>query len=278
MSIPASSSEEKSIASTTDMEVDPPVSSSIKDWVESCNTNPRKKLHACAYEFLHDATVASGSYAGQTMKVRDIESVIELADHLRDMSKYESSSHQDKLPWLGMMSNSISLAKEKIAMVDMNIAPTPDGDLEDMFRKHYRKPKRSSRMSLPMKQVDVAFDFRREFSGQGARYLQRHLHVVGATYDFGYHYARVVPVIQSSGAGKFKTVVELAKLELGFFVCVRDPPGEQVVSEPPRDEQVIPWLMMAKSNINEREDRYQTLAIWLESLAIELVSFYRCHD
>jgi hypothetical protein len=34
------------------------------------------------------------------------------------------------------------------------------------------------------------------------------------------------------------------KLELGFFICVRDPPGEQVVSEPPRDEEVIPWLMM----------------------------------
>jgi hypothetical protein len=141
MSIPASSSEEKSIASTTDMEVDPPVSSSVKDWIESCNTNPRKKLHA--YEFLHDATVACGSYAGQTMKVRDIESVIHLADHLRDMSQYESSSHQDKLPWLGMMSNSISLVKEKIAMVDIDIAPTPDGVLEDMFRKHYRKPKRS---------------------------------------------------------------------------------------------------------------------------------------
>jgi hypothetical protein len=84
--------------------------------------------------------------------------------------------------------------------------------------------------------------------------------------------------MESFGAGKSKTVVELAKLELGFFVCVWDPPGEQVISEPPRDEQVIPWLMMAKSNINEREDRYQTLAIWLKSLAIKLVSFYRCHD
>jgi hypothetical protein len=60
--------------------------------------------------------------------------------------------------------------------------------------------------------------------------------------------------------------VLFTQLELGFFVCVRDPPGEQVVSEPPQDEEVIPWLMMDESNINEREDRYQTLAI-------ELVSF-----
>ena len=207
------------------------------------------------------------------MKVLDVEQLIELANEIHDMSRRESPSYQGKLPWLGMMRTSKSLGTETVAMVDIIIASEPDRVFWDMFRKHYKKAKRPS-MLPPMQQGNVASDFQREFSGEGARYLQRHLQSVGATYDPTYHYARVVPVVQSSGAGKSKTVVELAKLELGFFVCVRDPPGDQVVSEPPRDEEVIPWLMMTESD-KEGTRRYKTLAIWLESLAIELVSFYR---
>lgn len=255
------------------MEVDSPLATiSIKDWIESCTIaiRPRKQV---AQALLREANVACQNHEGEMMKVRDIEQLIELANEIRSLSRDESPSYQGKLPWLRKMPTTGSLAKEKVAMFDMIIAREPDRVLEEMFRKHYRRPKRPP-MLPPMKQGNVASDFQREFSGQGARYLQRHLQLVGATYDADYHYARVVPVIQSSGAGKSKTVVELAKLELGFFVCVRDPPGEQVVSEPPRDEEVIPWLRTAESD-GEGKSKYKTLAIWLESLAIELVSFYR---
>jgi hypothetical protein len=139
-------------------------------------------------------------------------------------------------------------------------------------------------------------DFRRPYSGQGVYYLNQHLRRLSSSLDYNVHYAPVLPIVQSSGTGKSRTAIELARLQPGLFVCVRQQPKFQQVSEPKRDSWAAHWLTVddperapsPRGDILDipATDSQQTMeipikimkqdkiAIWLIAVAIEMKAYY----
>jgi hypothetical protein len=173
------------------------------------------------------------------------------------------------------------------------------GSLFEQVAKASRSKNESRSNVAP---AQIAVDFSREFLGQGALYLHRHILGIRNTFSYDTHYAPVIPIIQSSGTGKSKTAVELAKLELGFFTCVRS--YRRFVSEPKRDDQVAYWLnptrkdsvmqadspetdkadptplaQLSPASFKRRKDltykEAHRVAIWLLSFADELAQYHK---
>jgi hypothetical protein len=119
------------------------------------------------------------------------------------------------------------------------------------------------------KQERVLEDFRRQYVGSGSHMLRDHVHSIAATYHETKAYARVLPILQSSGSGKTRCTVELGKLELGLLVCIRGArfaDGQGAVSAPPRDESVCEWLQSDTDNKHPE----QRMAAWLAATAYEI--------
>lgn len=139
-------------------------------------------------------------------------------------------------------------------------------------------------------------DFRRPYSGQGVYYLNQHICRLSANLDYNIHYAPVLPIVQSSGTGKSRTAVELARLNPGLFVCVRQQPENKLVSEPKRDSWAAHWLTVddperapspgrdvievpatdshQKITLPTRIMTRDKIAIWLTAVAIEMKAYY----
>ncbi|KAH8085367.1 hypothetical protein HD553DRAFT_27308 [Filobasidium floriforme] len=135
-------------------------------------------------------------------------------------------------------------------------------------------------------QSRIEHDFAQTFLGQGVVYLHGHIVALGKTFRYETHYAPIVPIIQSSGSGKSKTALELARLELGFFTCVREEPkDDHPVSEPKRDDTVALWLTPFNgANKSPKLDQASTktdlaykqadrVAIWLMCFADEFAKY-----
>jgi len=147
-------------------------------------------------------------------------------------------------------------------------------------------PESTSGSTIHSEVIDkTVHDFQRVYRGDGMLHLRDHLIRLGKNYQPTRHYARVVPIIQSSGSGKSKTAVELAQVELGVLICLRTSPRElKAVSQPPRDKWVVDWLLPSergpKSSPSESSDTSDAsdslkIKIWLNAFASEIVSFYR---
>ncbi|SPO24096.1 uncharacterized protein UTRI_03364 [Ustilago trichophora] len=68
------------------------------------------------------------------------------------------------------------------------------------------------------------------------------------------YYAKVLPVIQSSGFGKTRMCVQLSTISPGMLVCLRSPSrgaGETQVSFPPQDAQVYNYFQTGKAFLSD---------------------------
>ena len=139
-------------------------------------------------------------------------------------------------------------------------------------------------------------DFRRPYSGQGVYYLNQHICRLSRGLDYTIHYAPILPIVQSSGTGKSRTAVELARFKPGLFVCVRQQPGFNLVSEPKRDQWAADWLTdddperapspgrdvieipatdsLQKITLPTRLIKKHKIAIWLIAVAKEMKVYY----
>lgn len=104
-------------------------------------------------------------------------------------------------------------------------------------------------------------DFRKQFLGGAADALRNHILELSGQSDT---YVPVVAVLQSSGTGKTRTVLELAKKELGFYICLRpDPSPNQYLSLPPADRDARDFLTETVSHV---ETTFR-MAAWLKAFA-----------
>jgi hypothetical protein len=155
------------------------------------------------------------------------------------------------------------------------------GCLNDIFiRAAATEESLASSRSLSPPEDIVRQDFGRQFIGTGADDLRAHINLQRQnTENNKSFYSNVVPVLQSSGAGKTRTVVQLSQKELGLLICVRSQPSnpETVVSEPPRDQETARWLQgqSGKSGGSSIFEQNRTLAVWLIAMAEVIGTFYR---
>ena len=120
-----------------------------------------------------------------------------------------------------------------------------------------------------------AEDFKRPFTGPGADDLRAHIHDAQKRFSSA-SYAKVIPILQSSGSGKSRTVLQLGQKELGLMVCVRRSLNRGQVSEPPRDVAAAKWL---QRKVSEKDfpifDETRSLAVWLIALGEQINDLYR---
>ncbi|EPQ30641.1 uncharacterized protein PFL1_01542 [Pseudozyma flocculosa PF-1] len=89
----------------------------------------------------------------------------------------------------------------------------------------------------------VRLDFEDEFYGEADDDLCYHIDTVLSLYDERLHYGRIVPVIQSSGSGKSRTVDQVLKRRrLGMLLCFRITKGD-TDAIPARDEAAADLLV-----------------------------------
>jgi hypothetical protein len=125
-------------------------------------------------------------------------------------------------------------------------------------------------------ELNVSEDWARPFLGVAAIKLRDHLLSQKAESDTLHtrNYARAFPVLQSSGTGKSRTVVQLSTLEPGFMICVRpEPRRREVTSQPPRDDHIGQWLLPAQADTPFTS--HAKAAAWLAALADTMANFHK---
>ena len=119
-------------------------------------------------------------------------------------------------------------------------------------------------------------DFQKPFLGSADQMLRLHVERhMGKGGNRAMVYANVIPILQSSGFGKSKTVTQLSATNLGLFVCVRAATLNRV-SQPPADSSVLPFLQEDLSSRGHLTVFRKTriVAVWLIAMAEEMASFY----
>ncbi|PWN53003.1 hypothetical protein IE53DRAFT_384525 [Violaceomyces palustris] len=128
--------------------------------------------------------------------------------------------------------------------------PTPLAHLAQAARffleNSHSPPTQRSRTESPAQKVKS--DFALPMQGLGPVLLDYWISIQNeAMRRVGSHdkfYARVLPIVQSSGTGKTRHTVELSARQAGFLVCVRShtPRGAGSVSFPPQDTKVYEYF------------------------------------
>jgi hypothetical protein len=83
--------------------------------------------------------------------------------------------------------------------------------------------------------------------------------------------AAILPIIQTSGSGKSRAVLQLTTKELGLVLCTRKP--SDIHLAPPPDKQVYEDLVIPKERDLETEKIL--VASWLAAACEEMVAFYQ---
>ncbi|PWN51386.1 hypothetical protein IE53DRAFT_386230 [Violaceomyces palustris] len=116
-------------------------------------------------------------------------------------------------------------------------------------------------------QIQLRDDFAKDYLGRGADLLLHHLTIEQQYFEAFDSCTKVLAIIQSSGSGKSRTMVQLGTLIPGLVVCVRPPDPWLRSSFPPRDDDVADCFLPGKAN-GELFELYAHLAAWLRSWAI----------
>lgn len=137
-----------------------------------------------------------------------------------------------------------------------------DGTINDILQRAYGIAEQEV-IILPSPQ-ELEADFKKPFLGVGATALDKDVlqKLRKVQSDEKPYYACVIPVLQSSGSGKTRTVMQLSQSRLGMLVCVRPKSGplDAPTSIPPRDDDVADLLLAPTGNIFEET---RILATWL---------------
>lgn len=150
-----------------------------------------------------------------------------------------------------------------------------DGDLDSILSKLCdRGIPPLYEYERPYLEAQLWDDFKRPFLGSGATDLQAHIKKQSCLARIDPKgYPAVCPVLQSSGTGKTRTVLQLGEIEPGLLVCVRDVGDPRRLSScPRRDEAACRWL---KTEKDLRILSHKKITVWLIALAEELTTFYR---
>jgi hypothetical protein len=147
--------------------------------------------------------------------------------------------------------------------------------MNDLLATYQDPTERSDNITYRKTLID---SFHRPYVGAGARNLRKHIMWVAEEFakgvDFTDIYSRAIPIIQSSGFGKTRAVLELGKEELGLFVCARNAtPSTIDTSLPAQDELVMKWL--APKGNEEREIAARRMTCWLSAVASTMTSLVR---
>jgi hypothetical protein len=162
-------------------------------------------------------------------------------------------------------------------MLGSGIQLQVDVKLDDIFRAALGPdPKPKVAAAPPEDAQALREDFQKPFLGHADEMLR--LHVESQMNQGGNRelvYANVIPILQSSGSGKSKTVTQLSAKNLGLFVCVRAE-GFGVVSQPPADRSVLQFLQEDPSSGGYLTYFRKTriVAVWLLAMAEVMASFY----
>lgn len=145
-----------------------------------------------------------------------------------------------------------------------------EGTLNDMFERA------ATPLAVVLPTADIiATDFKRPFLGSGDVSLDTHVKYVKEEGITLYNCANVIPIVQSTGSGKSRTVMQLARSRLGMLVCIRDEDyfkPAHLKSVPPQDRGVMSDLTYGSDDIFSQT---QFIATWLIALAKELLEYYQ---
>ena len=199
----------------------------------------------------------------------------ELFGYIFGSLRHQFNGSPDRPTWIDIVK---SRGGNKAGMLNWESEVSTLGCLNDIFTRAavVEVSAASSRPISPPRDM-IRQDFGRQFLGTGADDLRAHIkHQRLETESNKSFYSNVVPVLQSSGAGKTRTVVQLSQKELGLLVCVRSQPSspDTVVSEPPRDQETAQWLQAQDAGSSIFEEN-RALAVWLMAMAEMIGNFYR---
>lgn len=116
--------------------------------------------------------------------------------------------------------------------------------IESILRQAISRVRNSQAADIiALSQDSVNADFEKTFEGTAHQALHtrlKRLTVVASNDDKVY--ARVLPIIQSSGTGKTRTAIQLGTLELGLYICIRPEIFNTVTSAPAQDALAYEFL------------------------------------
>ena len=117
----------------------------------------------------------------------------------------------------------------------------PPSSLEEVLEQALSQQiERNRRSQLGLHKSVLVEDFKRPFEGNSAIRLHERLRTLSEEDEK--LYATVLPLIQSSGVGKSRTVVELSKYAPGIMFCIRTTPASNSLSLPTQDAPIFQFL------------------------------------
>ncbi|SPO37035.1 uncharacterized protein PSFLO_02507 [Pseudozyma flocculosa] len=128
----------------------------------------------------------------------------------------------------------------------------------------YASPPRPPQGTGPAKH-----DFEGAFYGEGDKHLCHHIATVLRIYNESKHYGRIVPIVQSSGSGKSRTVDQvLRRHHFGMLLCFRERGNRDAF--PARDDAAADLLVRDQAESNKPTTRFLnrvSALAWFEAFA-----------
>lgn len=158
-----------------------------------------------------------------------------------------------------------------------------DGTLNDIFLQAFAGGRRKESLVV-LSYRDLKNDFKRPFLGTEDLALDQRVRYNQPQFGPGGQYPSIIPVVQSSGTGKTRTVMQLSKHRLGMLVSVRPALTSYSQETVLFDHQIPPGEAIVGAELNSETDSFRTdlyftetrrIAIWLIALATEILKFYR---
>lgn len=259
-------------------------------WVAdiAASTNTKRALRTLSTGLRSDLEALAQSLSERgpdPCPLSDLPDVPEILNDLETVCQIFSSRRKQLRPpaWLERIWEDVPNALEGWLASRMKQLYTPiplDGTLNQIFERACGVPERDP---LPVVDPDsIARDFSRPYMGGGADTLDKWVlyykeQVDNSETSARHFYANVIPILQSSGSGKTRTVMELSRRRLGMLVCVRPKVALRdgiplSTSIPPRDDIVADHLLAPTEGFFHST---RIIATWLIALARELAKFYR---
>ena len=115
----------------------------------------------------------------------------------------------------------------------------------------------------------VRWDFAKPMQGDAVHDLQQYTLLtnrhIRENNQYDLVYAKTFPILQSSGTGKTKLVVQLSAFQAGLLVCTRRPKSQWTISTsfPPSDNSVYSFLRLAYQGRQDCLSTHYRIASWL---------------
>jgi len=224
---------------------------------------------------LDELATRLATIGSSTVPLRNLPEAIKASQFLETISilcGYDAFKYQP-MAWMADIWNTSNFENTKFErLIRASSEPVSlAGSINDIFERVFSQALQDQ--LIVSHQPHVEYDFKRPYLGSGAADLDAHVRglTVDSTGEESPFYAWIVPVLQSSGTGKTRTVIQLSRIRLGILVCVR-PLARQPTLMPPRDDIVANILVDTANTVFEDT---RIIATWLIALAQKLLAFYQ---